>query len=266
MGHSRLGFLKRTREWKSVIDMIANGADASAVAAATARAAEKALLYVQHDAGFKEVVNLLVQLSVAGTKADPAGHLAAIGIPLSPQTSLAEIVSGVAEALDKGLDGTRKRGDFAEIAQRSILGTVAQVLKGQQISLFSCGVEDVNAALRSIRTMKGFSQIAKDFFGRIANECQQYFLSKTLATHVGEGQRFATTNQMNQFQKAVELHCHEAAVIVEKFSAEWYSKHMYEGAQEISREEAEGYGWKSMEKIQSEMKMRNNGDANPTDN
>lgn len=62
-----------------------------------------------------------------------------------------------------------------------------------------------------------------------------YFLSKTLATHLGEGQRFATMNEMGQFEKALNTHCIEASLIVEQFSADWFSKHRYEEGGDISR-------------------------------
>ena len=42
MVHVRLGTLSKTRAWKDVIDLIADGADAAEIAAATVNAADNA--------------------------------------------------------------------------------------------------------------------------------------------------------------------------------------------------------------------------------
>jgi len=88
MGHFRIGALVKTRPWRAVVDLITAGADAATVAEATMRASQKALEYVQEDAGFREAVHLLVQLGVAASKDDPAAHLVGIGVDLPAQAGL----------------------------------------------------------------------------------------------------------------------------------------------------------------------------------
>ncbi len=216
MGHEQIGRLRKSASWNKVVSLITNGADVAKVAEATSQALEKSLLYVQNDAGFKEAVHLMTQLAVAGTKKDPAEHLASVGIVLSPKTSVADVVAAVTEALDQNVDATGKRSDFSECAHRALIGTLSQYLSNNQTTLFESSHEDVSSALNSLRKEKAFGEFSKSFFGKLTNECMDYFLSKTLATHVGEGQQFATMNQMAQFEAGLSKHCSEVAVIVEK--------------------------------------------------
>jgi hypothetical protein len=88
-----------------------------------------------------------------------------------------------------------------------------------------------------------------------------YFLSKTLATHLGEGQRFATMNEMGQFEKALTTHCKEASLIVEQFSADWFSKHKYEEGGDISRESSNGFASYALKKMKDELKEGARADA-----
>jgi hypothetical protein len=61
-----MGPLPATRRWKDVIGLIAEGAEASRIAEATAHAWGLAFDTVKNDAGFREAVWLLTQLGVCG--------------------------------------------------------------------------------------------------------------------------------------------------------------------------------------------------------
>jgi hypothetical protein len=261
MGHARLGRLPKTRTWQQVIDLIANGADVNRIAEAVMRASEKALSTVQNDAGFQEAVHLLTQLAIAASKPDPAGHLSSVGLFIPKDASLAVVALAVSEAMDKSLDGTGQRSDFGEMAQLSLVKSVTQHLKSQLPTLFATTGEDVSAAIHGLRKENAFGELSRGFFANMTNACMGYFLSKTLSTHIGEGQRFATTNQVALFEAAMKTHCAEASVIVEKFSAQWFSKHRFEEGGNISRKSAGGFGWFALEKIRSELRARSKYDV-----
>ena len=47
----------------------------------------------------------------------------------------------------------------------------------------------MRAALSHLGKQKEFGDLSRSFFNRLTNQSLQYFLSKTLATQVGEGSR-----------------------------------------------------------------------------
>ena len=51
----------------------------------------------------------------------------------------------------------------------------------------------------------GIPVITRDFFSRLTNKCLDYFLSRALSYHVGEGRRFTTLAQQAEFSKALDL-------------------------------------------------------------
>ena len=101
---------------------------------------------------------------------------------------------------------------------------------------------------------KEFGLLAREFYSRLTNECMGYFLSRTLATHLGDGQRFTTTNQMAQFEKALATHCREASKIVEQFAADWFSKHRYEENGTIARDSVQGFASYALKKMKDELR------------
>lgn len=253
MGHVLLKGLPKSRTWQKVASLVANGADVEKVADATTRASEKALTTAQHDAGFREAVHILTQLAVAATKDDPAGHLAKLGVHIAKDASLPEVLVAISDAMDKRLAGTKDRSDFGEMAQRSLIRAVTRHMRARLPELFAPTENDVRSALLDLRKKKAFGELSRSFFANVANEFMGYFLSKTMSSHVGEGQAFATTNQMMQFQQAMKQHCDESSVIVEQYSGDWFSKHRYEEAGDISRNSADGFGWYALEKMRAAM-------------
>lgn len=256
MGHSRIGTQPATRRWDQVVDPIAQGADVPVVAGATLQAAELAFAWVQEDAGFRTAAQLMTEIGLAASAKDPVKALANLGIHLSETTSVAEVAVAVGDVLDKQLAAMRQGSDFGEMAGKALVSAVVERLKDRLPTLIPATPEDVGAALKGVGRANGFGEFARSFFGRLTNETLEYFLTKILGSKVGEGQRFATNNQMASFLQAMKTHCNEASGITEDFAGDWFSKHKYEEGGTISRKSVEGFAWYAMQKMRAELVAR----------
>jgi hypothetical protein len=237
-----------------VVGLITAGADVSQIAVATIRAAEKAFSFVLHDDGFTEAIWLMVQFAIAAKKDNFNEHLQSLGVNLQQDTSLPDLAAAVSEALDRRLEETGDRSDLGEISQRALVGALVEHLSPKLPSLFAPQPDDVRAALAALWKKQEFGDLSRTFFAKLTNESMNYFLSKTLATHLGEGQRFATMNEMNQFDDAMATHCREASLIVKQFSSDWFSKHRYEEGGDISRKSSNGFASYALKKMKDELK------------
>ena len=150
----------------------------------------------QEDAGFRSAAQLMTEIGVAASAKDPVKALSELGIKLSDTTSTAEVAVAVGDVLDKQLSALRQGSDFGEMAGKALVSAVVERIKDRMPSLLAPTPEDVGLALKGVGRANGFGEFARSFFGRLTNECLGYFLTKTLGTKVGEGQRFATNNQM----------------------------------------------------------------------
>lgn len=263
MGHTRLGQLPQTRKWRDVVELVATGADVPQVANATIKAAESAFSFVSEDSGYNQAVWLLTQLGLAASKENPLEYLRSQGVDIPDNTSLPGIVVALTDSLDKHSAANGGHSDLGELAQRALVDAVIQRLepKLDQKSLFNLQAEHAQQALAEFRKEKEFGQLTREFYSRLTNECMNYFLSKTLATNLGEGQRFATMNQMAQFEEALTTHCREASGIVQQFSEEWFSKHRYEEKGSISSESVKGFASYALKKMKDELKARAKADG-----
>jgi hypothetical protein len=260
MGHIRLGALPRTRKWAEVVALIAGGAGAGQVANAAIRAAERDLAAAGGDHGLVEAVWLLSQLPLAARSEDFSEALRHCGLTVSDSPGLMEVVGAFADALDSCLAKGGGRTDLGEMAQTAAAETIAGEIGSRTHSLFGVSPDDVRAAFRELATVKHFSAFARRFFARLATKVLDYFLSRVLGGHTGEGRRFNTLAQQDAFTRALETHCWEASVIVETYAGEWLSKTRWEKG-DISRADAATFAAYAVKKLVAELKEGARPDA-----
>ena len=253
MGHIRLGDLPRTRKWQEVVAFIEGGAGTAQVANATITAAERGLKLAAEDKGLVETVWLLTQLPLAARSDNFAVALRRAGLDVPDSPSLMDVVGAFSDAVDRRLANNGGRTDLGEMAQMAASETMSKVIGGRTQNLFGTTPDDVKNAFSQLATNKQFSVFARDFFARLTNKCLDYFVSRAVSYHVGEGHRFRTLAQHGEFNKALETHSREASRIVEEFSGGWFSKTNWEKGG-ISRQDAAGFANVAMKKLVAELK------------
>lgn len=256
MGHTRLGTLPKSKLWREVVELIAVGADVAQIAEATVTAAANAFSFASDDCGYNHAVWLLTQLGLAGKSANPLEHLRQQGVDIPDTTSLPGIAAALSDAIDGAAYQRGRHSALGDLAHRALIDAVTTRMetKVQQQSLFNMQADDTQRALSSFSKDKEFGQLTHEFYSRLTSECMGYFLSQTLATHLGDGQRFTTTNQKAHFDKALSTHCRESSKIVEQFATEWFSKHRYEENGVISRDSVRGFASYALKKMKDELR------------
>src|SRR5262249_55512027 len=158
-----------------------------------------------------ETIWLLTKIPLAARSENFSEALRECGLAVSDSPGLMEIVGSVSDTIDSKIPNYKDRTDLGEMAQMAAAETLTEVIGNRITSFFGTTPDDVRDAFSKLATNKQFSSFAKDFFARFTNKCMNYFLSRALSHHVGEGQRFTTLSQQAEFTKALETHCREAA-------------------------------------------------------
>ena len=238
MGHVRTGPLPATRKWNRVVELIAGGAAAGQVATATITAAEKGLKAVADDPGVLEALWLLIRIPLAARGPDFAAALRDIGLDVTAPPDLLDVAVAYSSAVDAA--GTR-RTDLGEMAQTAGVETINGTVGVRTQSLFGTGPDDVRRGFAALATPARFGTLARRWFATFSYKCLDYFLSKALPDQTGGDNRFPTVAAQNRFTDALRTHCDEAAGIVERFAADWFSLHRFQSKGDITRDEARGF-------------------------
>lgn len=261
MGHVRLGTLPKTRRWKKVVELITDGADVAHVSKATIEASQKAMTQLQGDVGFREAIQLLVDIGQAGNQKDPAAYLRTVGIQLPPQPSLTDVAIGITQALDRRIAKTGIQSEFGEKARGALVGAVTERLEKRMGSLLDGKGEDVTVGLKGVHTEKGFGELGQNFYAKLMYGSMGWFLSRNLAEQVGADHRFPTMNQLAQFEAALKTHCVESSVIVKDYCGGWFSKQRIKPGERLSAEKIDNFGWYGVHKMRGEFAFEDKDDG-----
>jgi hypothetical protein len=259
MGHQLLGVLPRSRAWQEIIALIAEGADVETIAAAVSRAAETNMIDASGDPAIRHAFWLLTQIPLAARQSEFERALRRLGIKVAALPVLADITSGMMDAIDGAVTRRDGRTDFGEMAQLCAAESLSAVVGSEGRDLFGASTVAAKSALAGLATLKQFSVLARDYVARLTRRHLNYFLSRTLSAHVGTARRFSSVREHQTFEAALDLHCREATRIIKEFSGEWFSKHVHEGG--IDREMAGRFVHTAFQKVREELRHRRNADG-----
>lgn len=228
MGHQHLLNLPKTREWRAVVELLVGGADVAAIAAATSQAAEKSMIEASADPAVRHSFFLLTQIPIAAGNADFVRALRRLGLRVSDEPSLVDLGIAMMGAIDSFITRQGIRTDYGEIAQLATVECVQAVI-GRDIDDFFGERERLRTSLARFSDSRYFAYLARDFFGRLTRRHFSFYLSRELASHIGNGRRFPSLLEHEDFEHALDLHCQEATRIIKEFSASWFHKHTSQG-------------------------------------
>jgi len=238
-----------------VIELIGGSASSAAVASATLDAAEADLAHAASDPGVLRSFFLLTQLPDAARSDDFVSALHALGIQVSRLPSTAELSAALSDAIDRHIDATRCRTDLGDMAQSAAVETLASLVGARTGNLFGSSPDDVRQEVSKLATDQQFGTVTRDFFARFSQRFLTYYVSRELPQHVGPGKRFRSTAEQSRFTDALDLHCKQAAKIVEKFGGAWYSKARFE--KDLSEERTARFVGYALKKMRLELRQGN---------
>lgn len=263
MGHTRLGTIPKTRKWNELVEQVAGAgltgdtataADISSIAAQTLDAAQKSLDRAADDPGVRYTFYLLTQVALASRTSNWERALGEHGIHLPHDSTVFDFTAEVQDAIDRYISRHSSGGtDLGEIAQQSVGEAITSLAGMRTVSLFGGSSADMQNAMRSLSTKKGFGELGQRFFGRFVSRFLNFYLSRITAATLG-GSRLSDLGDIAQFNNALRSHCDQSARIVRDFCGEWYSKTEYQKG--IDLENASGFLAVALKKLRTELEQQ----------
>lgn len=255
MGHIRLGALSASKRWRDVVGLLAADAPLNEIAASAAHASETDLARASNDPSFQFVARLLVELPFIARGPGFVASMAAIGIDEDALQSVPALLVGLDTAIEQHSFETGLSSDIGELARSALLSSLSEQLDARLPSLFPPEPQEIRRALGSLAGGKGFSALARSFFAKLTYGSLDYWLSRELAAHTGEGRRFAGDAERVAFERALYQHTYEASRIVEEFASGWYGKTVWRD-QSLTPEKITAFARFAFKKMRDELGRR----------
>lgn len=260
MGHTRLGTIPKSRRWTAVVAELGSfessalhaGPDAvgsvAAIADRTLQAAEGGLEKAINNSGLRFAFYLLTQLALSARTKEWSRALKKFGIEISDDSSIFDLTVGLQSAVDRHVAEYSHPNDISEMAQQAVGEAVAALATAESMTLFGSGREELQRAIRSLSTRRGFSDLGQTFFARFTSRFLNFYLSRLT------GGSLPQVGDISSFNKALQTHCEQSARVVRDFCGEWFSKTEYlEG---ITPDNASHFVAIAVKKLQSEMRQQ----------
>ncbi|MGA9058967.1 MAG: hypothetical protein WB763_20940 [Terriglobia bacterium] len=265
MGHTRLGTIPKSRKWSEVVAELARfGSDVAAeqrtlqagiatIARRAIEAAGGALKGAADDIGLRYTFYLLTQITLSAREEDWVEALRKNGIDLSGSSSVFDLTVELQAAVDRRISASSHPSDVSEMAQSAAGEAIAALASSEAVTMFGSGRDELQRAIRSLSTKKGFSDLGQVFFGRFIARLLNFYLSRVTASQLGAGE-FRQVGEISSFNQALQAHCEQSARIVRDFCGEWYSK--TEFIQGIDLENASAFVAVALKKLRSELQRQ----------
>jgi len=261
MGHTRLGDLPHSQKWKAVVaamssadflDQQRRSQEMERIAVGVLDAAQTGLDKAIEDIGLRRTFYLLTQLVLAARESDWRNRLGTVGIEMAEGDSTFELTAKIQDAIDDYVSAHGRPTDISEIAQQAAGEAVTKLAEPTATTLFGSGEAELQTAIRSLSTGKGFAGLGQAFFGRFMAHFMNFYLSRATASQIGVGIR--DVNDLSDFNNQLRTHCQETAKIVHDFCGEWYSKTEFKEG--ITQENTSRFMAVALKKLQAELKRQ----------
>ena len=151
------------------------------------------------------------------------------------------------------------RTDLGEMALLSAAATLTKSVSPALPSLLGSTTEDLRSVLAGLDTPDQFARVSRSFFTYLIYRSLEYYLSRAYADHIGPYERFTSLRAHKEFRRELEVHCFEAALIVERYSRDWFSKKQFKGG--ITPEAAARFSRTAFRKLRIELRRRSGADG-----
>lgn len=233
MGHTRIGRLRRSLKWKEVVLSFCAGANFDKLAGDILQAAKDNLneQSLTQDASYQKAVYLLVQMGIGAQSKDFIGHMHAIGIDLTPNPSVQELIGKVSEAVDDAAwqqPGTKcDLGEFAKLGLVNAITHVAHLEKDVNPQLPGMPPLPGLAIFNTFGKRHNLAELNRIFISRTMAHALNYYMAKFIPNLTGHTDRILSIQELNASYEALQNHCYETTLVHKEYVTEWLAKHQY---------------------------------------
>jgi len=191
---------------------------------------------------------LLLRLATAARTEDFREAVTHLGLEVSNDDTALSFIAQVADVARERLRHYPESGPFGEMAALALRRALSETVGSEGRSLFDSSVEDIARAFRRHSTGAQFGQLATRFFADFYARTLHFYIDRELANSVGHA-GLPSLSAMRAFDAALDRHARRSAVILDRFTAEWYVKKLREHSGAIGLDDAQAFATGAVRKL-----------------
>ena len=225
MGHVRIGFLPRTRQWKAIIDQLCsydNDSDTVAVIADhTLNAVRKKFDGLQYDESVIKAIEFLANIIVSSRQEDQVAFLQDKGYQVDGKLSLFDLTA-CAQSLIQTTNGSLETNKLARDSAVWAIMEYYEQHSDNQISLF----KNEKNPFKDRGSGREFCELARYFFAAFTEKQIRYYIDREASSIIGDYGKYSHFSKaLTEHSLQITEHAFEISKIMQSFAAGWFNNH-----------------------------------------
>lgn len=228
MGHERIGYLPKSKKWRTIVDEVANftanGDTIAQIANQTTKNVIQRYNNIENDNGVLAAFKFLILLTYSARQKNASEFLATEGINLASNFNLL----GLSKAIREFISTNSESKEYSSFANHALIETVSQWSQQNRIQQQIQFDSDNNsfAEWRSAADGSGFCELSRMFFSNFTDTYLRYFLEREASAKIDNlFDRDTFNKKLDAHVNEISRHAFETAKITQSFSAGWFNKH-----------------------------------------
>lgn len=223
MGHERIGFIPRTKQWQLIVSQLQNYDDDKTAVAKVAADTLEALKGLYNSLPYDSSLIASIRfLSTLCRFSDSADKLKSIGIEDSANLSMYSLLHGIDQYLSKESE-SMEIGKLVKDSLMNAVITYQQTHETNQISF--AGFED-KSVWNNIDSGAAFCEMARSFIAEFTERNLNYYLERIAASEIKDYSNLISfKDNLKKQSKTITIHSQEISKLMQSFAAGWYNKH-----------------------------------------
>jgi len=231
MGHERIGFLPRTKQWNAIVEQLSmfggNITSIIKITDDTLTAIRKTYEAMPYDESVVKAVSYLAMLAFSAKQPEQTAFLNENGYVVDAKMSLFSLIESAQKYIQTE-NGSLEVNKIAKDAAMQAIITYHESHQTKQLSLFE---EEADNVWKAAGSGAAFCELARNFFAAFTDRQIRYYIERAAASAIndyGELQSFSTILSVQS--NAIADHAFETSKIMQSFAAGWFNKHVNSSA------------------------------------
>jgi len=226
MGHERIGFLPKTKQWNDIVRQLsAYEGDNEAVKKITndtLSCIRKTYEQMPYDESVTKAIKFLAMLSYSAKRTDQVSFLNENGCSVDNKLSLFSLMNSAKYYIDTE-NGSLEINKIARDAVLQAITTYQGTHTSEQLTLFG---EQSDSVWKDAGSGAAFCELARLFFAAFTDRQIKYYIERSAASEIDNYAALQSFSAgIEQQAEAISHHAFETSKIMQSFAAGWFNKY-----------------------------------------
>lgn len=226
MGHERIGFLPKSKQWNAIIQQLQNydGEDSvvAQIAANTLDALRQSYNSISYDPSLIAAIRFLAVLCQASNSPSQPEELSSLGVIDGNKVTMYSLLRGA----DNYISADEQSLEISKLAKDSLMTAIVNYQQAHETEQITFDGFDTHDVWNNMNSGASFCELARSFISDFTARNLNYYLERLSAREIKDYSHLVSFNKALKSQaSAIASHTEDISKLMQSLAAGWYNKY-----------------------------------------